>query len=156
MQPLPATRSCFVCGRQNPIGLNLRIETDGLRVQAKFHPAASHVGFQNTVHGGIIAAVLDEVMVWACGVNTKRFAYCAEFTVRFVQPLRPGTDALAVGELVSNRREKIFEARAELKDSANALLAMATGKYLPIPQTDAKRMFEDFEEGIEKILGPVM
>ena len=29
MKELPHTHSCFVCGESNPIGLNLRFETDG-------------------------------------------------------------------------------------------------------------------------------
>lgn len=155
MQTLPGTKSCFICGRQNPHGLNLRFETDGIRVQTTFVPGPTHVGFRNTVHGGIIAALLDEVMVWACGVTTKRFAYCAEMTVRFAHPLPPGMAALAVGELVSNRRDKLFEARAELRDPRAILLASATGKYLPLKPSETNQIMEDFEGGIEAILGPI-
>ena len=71
-------------------------------------------------------------MVWACAVQTKRFAYCAELTVRFLNPLRPGEEVTASGELVENRRGKIFEAKAEVKDQTGQLLASASGKYLPL------------------------
>jgi hypothetical protein len=47
--------------------------------------------------------------------------------------LRPGEEVNATGELAENRRNKIFEARAELKDVAGRVIASATGKYLPIP-----------------------
>jgi acyl-coenzyme A thioesterase PaaI-like protein len=94
-------------------------------------------------------------MVWACGVATKRFAYCAEMTVRYVHPLRPGIAALAVGELVNNRRGKLFEARADLSDANHAVLATATGKYLPLKSTEMSWMLEDFESGLETILGPI-
>src|SRR6185436_2207270 len=68
MKELPHTRSCFVCGESNSAGLNLRFETDGRIVQAHFVPRLEHVGFKATVHGGLIATVLDEIMVWACAV----------------------------------------------------------------------------------------
>ena len=136
MQTIPGTKSCFICGRQNPHGLNLRFETNGTQVQTTFVAGPNHVGFRDTVHGGIIAALLDEVMVWACGVATKRLAYCAEMTVRYAHPLRPGIAALAVGELVNNRRGKLFEARADAPDDANhAVLATATGKYASLKST---------------------
>jgi len=88
--------------------------------------------------------VLDELMVWACAVQTKRFAYCAEMTVRFNRPLRPGRIVFASGELTSNRRGKLFEARAELKEQSGVILAGATGKYLPIRADDAAEMAADF------------
>ena len=155
MQTIPGTKSCFICGRQNPHGLNLRFETNGTQVQTTFVAGPNHVGFRDTVHGGIIAALLDEVMVWACGVATKRLAYCAEMTVRYAHPLRPGIAALAVGELVNNRRGKLFEARAELRDGSQVVLATATGKYLPLKSTELSWMLEDFEDGLETVLGPI-
>ena len=144
MKELPHTRSCFVCGESNPAGLKLRFETDGRLVQTRFVPRAEHVGFRQTVHGGLIAALLDEIMVWACAVQTRRFAFCAELKVRFIHPARPN-EALAVcGELVSNRSDKLFEARAELRNQAGLALATATGKYLPIKQAQAEEMVTDF------------
>jgi len=144
MKQLPHTRSCFVCGESNPNGLNLRFETDGRVVYARFTPRAEHIGFMQVVHGGIIATLLDEIMVWACAVRTKRFAFCVELTVRFVRTARPGEETIASAELVENRRNKIFEVNGELKNSAGELLASATGKYLPIKDADAQEMARDF------------
>lgn len=144
MKQLPHTRSCFVCGEANPAGLKLRFETDGHVVQTRFVPQAEHIGFRQTVHGGLIATLLDEIMVWACAVQTKRFAFCAELNVRFIGPVRPNEAVVASGELVSNRRDKLFEARAELRNQAGLALATATGKYLPIKQAEATDMVTDF------------
>jgi uncharacterized protein (TIGR00369 family) len=145
MQTLPSTKSCFVCGQTNPIGLKLRFETDGNVVRTRFVPEPTHVGFKGTIHGGIISTLLDEVMVWACGVKTRRFAYCAELTVRFKHPARPGIEIEAMGELVNDRQGKLFEARGELRDPQNVLLASATGKYLPVAEKDLPGMLADFE-----------
>src|SRR6185436_143631 len=89
MQVLPHTHSCFVCGESNPIGLKLRFETDGKCVRTRFVPKPEHVGFQQVVHGGILSTLLDEIMVWACAVQTKRFGFCAELSVRFLKPAEP-------------------------------------------------------------------
>ena len=83
-------------------------------------------------------------MVWACAVNTKRFAFCAELNVRFQNPMRPGEQNFATAELVENRRGKIFEAKGELRNDAGEILASATGKYLPIKEEMAVEMAEDF------------
>lgn len=144
MKTLPHTHSCFVCGESNPIGLKLRFETDGRIVQTRFVPRAEHIGFRQTVHGGLIATVLDEIMVWACAVQTKRFAFCAELKVRFQSPLRPGEEVLATAELVENRRGKVFEAKGDLRNAAGYILASATAKYLPIKEDLAAEMARDF------------
>jgi uncharacterized protein (TIGR00369 family) len=144
MRELPHTHSCFVCGDSNTAGLRLRFETDGRLVRTRFVPRAEHIGFKQTVHGGIIATVLDEIMVWACAVQTRRFGYCAELNVRFTSPLRPGEEVLVTAELVSNRRDKIYEARGELRDASDRVLASATGKYLPLKQTEVPAMLADF------------
>src|SRR5437899_214990 len=104
MKALPHTRSCFVCGESNPIGFNLRFETDGTIVSASFVPRKEHAGFREIVHGGLIATLLDEAMVWVCAVNTSRFAFCAELNVRVLNPPKPGESAHITAELTQNRK----------------------------------------------------
>ncbi len=144
MRELPHTRSCFVCGEANAAGLKLRFETDGRVVQTRFRPGPVHVGFRETVHGGLIATLLDEIMVWACAVQTRRFAVCAELTVRYVKPVRPGAEYIATGELAANRKNRIFEATASLKAASGQVLAEASGKYLPIESATAAELATDF------------
>jgi len=152
MQKLPHTHSCFVCGESNPIGLNLRFEADGGIVRTRFTPRAEHIGFKQVIHGGLIATVLDEIMVWACVTQTKRFAYCAELTVRFQNPLRPGEETFATAELVANRRNRIFEVKSELKDSVGKVFATATGKYIPVKSTDLGDMATDVVGNLDNLL----
>ena len=153
MRMLPHTRSCFVCGESNPIGLRLRFETDGRMVQTRFVPKPEHIGFKDTMHGGLVSTLLDEMMAWACAVGTRRFAYCAELTVRFLRPLRPGIEVLALGEVVANRRDKLFEAKAEVRDLEGTVLATATGKYLPVKAAEAAVMATDLIGDPNNLLG---
>jgi uncharacterized protein (TIGR00369 family) len=143
MRELPHTRSCFVCGEANAQGLRLRFETDGRVVQSRFTPGASHAGFQGVVHGGILATLLDEIMVWACAVQAKKFGFCAEMTVRFQQPAAPGAELIAEAELVENRRGRVFEAKAVLRNSAGEVVASATGKYMPILEANLAELQRD-------------
>jgi len=144
MKELPHTHSCFVCGDANPRGLNLRFETDGRLVRARFRPCPDHVGFKGVVHGGISATVLDEIMVWACAVATRQFAYCAELNVRYLLPLSPDDETIVTGELVENRKGRIFEAKAALHNAAGQSCVEATGKYLPIKNAAVSQLVTDF------------
>lgn len=144
MRELPHTHGCFVCGESNASGLRLRFETDGQIVYTRFTPRVEHAGFRQTVHGGIIATLLDEIMVWACAVPTRQFAFCAELNVRYLHPVRPNQTTVASGRLAANRRGKIFEAEADLRDEAGTALATATGKYMPIKSEILASVTEEF------------
>jgi uncharacterized protein (TIGR00369 family) len=154
MKVLPHTHSCFVCGESNSSGLNLRFETDGRIVQTRFTPGKEHIGFKQVVHGGILSTVLDEIMVWACAVPTRRFAYCVELNVRFLKPARPGEEIFATAELVQNRRDKVFEAKGELKNAAGEILSSATGKYFAVKPVDLADMATDFVDDPSWVLEP--
>jgi len=143
MRELPHTKSCFVCGENNPIGLQQRFETDGRTVRTRFTPRPEHAGFKGVIHGGILATLLDEIMVWACAVRTGKFGFCAEMTIRFQRPAAPGGELLVEAELVADRRGRIFEAKAEVQDGGGEILASATGKYMPIRDADMAALQAD-------------
>ena len=153
MLELPHTRSCFVCGESNPLGLKMRFHAQGEIVTATFTPQTEHIGFQNVTHGGVLATVMDEIMVWACAVSTKRFAYCAEMTTRFHQPARPGEELKMTSQLTANRRNRIYEAKAEIRDPKDNLVAEGTGKYLPINTDLIPTMLSDVIGDISWIEG---
>jgi len=152
MTSLPRTYNCFVCGRDNPKGLRLTMQTDGEEVLARFIPKREHTGFRDTVHGGLLSTLLDEVMAWICGIKTGQFAYCAELKVRFHLPTLPESEILFTGKLSANQRNRIFKTAAEARDADGKLLASAEGKYLPMKNEESEQILEDFVEDPSKIL----
>ena len=142
---LPHSKACFVCGANNPIGLKLRFHTDGKIVETHFTPETIHNGFVNVVHGGLLATLLDEIMVWACGVHTKQFSYCAEMNVRYHSPARPHETIRAIGELIENKRGRLFLAKGELSAADGRIIATSTGKYMPVKNITFASILEDFE-----------
>jgi uncharacterized protein (TIGR00369 family) len=154
MRELPHTKSCFVCGEANALGLKQRFETDGRIIRGRFVPRPEHAGFTGIVHGGLLATLLDEVMVWACAVSTKRFSYCAEMTVRYLRPAPAGQELLVEAELVADRRGRIFEAKGELRNAAGEVVASATGKYMPIREAALAELQRDIVGDLGWILSP--
>ena len=53
---------CFVCGQRNPYGLQLVFRLENNSIVAEFQPREEHQGFPGVIHGGIVAAVLDEAL----------------------------------------------------------------------------------------------
>lgn len=120
---------CYVCGTDNPAGLRVVFTADaaGRAIRGVFHPRSEHQGFEGIVHGGVIAALLDEAMVklaWHLGMA----AVTAELTVKFKAPASPG-DELVVSARLTGAAKRLIEADARI-DRGPVLIAEARGKLL--------------------------
>jgi uncharacterized protein (TIGR00369 family) len=135
---LPHTSGCLVCGPANARGLRLNLFVDPANgvVETRYVPAIEHVGFEGIVHGGAIATVLDEAMVWAASWHGKRFCVCGEMNVRFRQTARIGVPLICRAR-VDSSRARLIVTSAEATDESGKIIAAATGKYVPLPPAES-------------------
>jgi uncharacterized protein (TIGR00369 family) len=131
---LPHTAGCLVCGRRNPHGLKLSLNVDGATgtVTVQFTPRPEHIGFEGIVHGGVLATVLDEAMVWAATWAGKRFCVAGEMSVRFRRTAGVG-ELLKVEAKVEAARSRLVLTAGTVANAAAETVAEATGKYVPVP-----------------------
>lgn len=118
---------CFACGPENPDGLRLKWEVDGLTTSTQFTSDRKYQGWKGIVHGGIIATLLDEAMTRLAGV-VYGTAVTAEMTVRFVAPAKVGELLFVRGEIIGKRRT-LIEMKATIH-SSSSLIAHSTGKAI--------------------------
>jgi uncharacterized protein (TIGR00369 family) len=101
MRKQPNSRMCFICGRQNPIGLHLDFYEDPEtgQVRAEFIVPEEFQGYPGVVHGGIVAAVLDEVAGRAVmlGGSDENLMATLRLTVRYRRPTPTETPLTGVG-----------------------------------------------------------
>ena len=117
---------CFVCGKSNMGGLHLVWKTDGNVTETDFYPRKTHQGWQGLVHGGILAAVLDEA-VTRLAWETHGAAVTAEITVRYHNPARIGEKLSVRGEL-GEAKGRLVPGKAEIRNAQGHLVASATAK----------------------------
>lgn len=94
--------NCFVCGKTNPLGLQLTFHLERDICRAEFTPADDHCGFDGVTHGGIIFSALDDVMANWIYLNDIR-AYTAKCEIRYKGYLPTGTEVVLEGRCVKNR-----------------------------------------------------
>jgi acyl-coenzyme A thioesterase PaaI-like protein len=116
--PLDDDAMCFCCGSKNPIGLKLEFETTAEgRMRTIWTPRKEHQGFKDIVHGGLVATVLDEVMVRLLYIRGIR-AVTAGMETRLRRPLQWGRAYRFEGWIVQDRgRAVITEAEAAEADT---------------------------------------
>ncbi|MCK4622318.1 MAG: PaaI family thioesterase [Desulfuromonadales bacterium] len=119
--------ACFVCGQDNPIGLQANFTTDpeACSSHATVQLSVDYQGWQDVVHGGIIAALLDEACIYACRCKAER-CVTAELQLRYRKPVPVGVLIEISGVLTESHR-KVWQASAQLK-IAGSLYAEAQAK----------------------------
>ena len=125
---------CIVCGSSNGLGLQLDFvaQPDG-SVSAPLGCPGFLEGYPDTLHGGIIAAVLDGAMT-NCLFAHGRVAVTGELSVRFRHPVvtnRPAT----VRAWIEDSFPILHLMAAELRQD-DQVMARATGKFMEPHQTE--------------------
>jgi len=80
---------CFVCGKENPIGLKLEFADENGKCVAKKALTKEYEGYEGVAHGGILGAMLDEVMVQHLRRRGED-AMTAKLETRYRQPTPVG------------------------------------------------------------------
>ncbi len=97
----PSSRMCFLCGRQNPVGLKLDFYEDleGERVWVELVVPDEYQGYPGVVHGGVVAAILDETAGRAVmlGGSDENLMATLRLTIRYRRPTPTETPLTAVG-----------------------------------------------------------
>jgi len=89
-----------------------------------------HQGYKGIVHGGMIAMVLDEMMInvgWIEGFQIVT----GELTVRLKKPASVGESIRFEGRL-ENREGRVLRGRAEARNAAGEILAEATASCVRV------------------------
>jgi acyl-coenzyme A thioesterase PaaI-like protein len=98
---------CFACGIDNPIGLKIDFMMKDGRCSGQFTPGVNHVGFENTVHGGIVYSALDDVMANVLYLQDIK-AHTARCEIRYRKALEVGQTINLTGWIESERRRLVI------------------------------------------------
>jgi uncharacterized protein (TIGR00369 family) len=136
-EPVFRSKHCFVCGTDNPAGLNLAPLLEDGKVTVRFTPGPAHLGFSKAVHGGITASLLDEVVGVACGLRADGKCATVELSVTYRRPLLEGTEVRAEGWYVRKHGRFVFGA-GHILDPAGKVLATARGRFMQLEEQHLK------------------
>lgn len=130
---------CFACGRLNEAGLHLDFDVSRDRAETRFVPERRHEGYDGTVHGGIVTALLDETMGWAI-FHQGVWGVTARIAVTFRRPVVVGVELRIVGE-VARRRSRAIDTRGTVERvSDGTVLAEADATFLVMPDEQRRAL----------------
>lgn len=112
---------CFICGANNPIGLKTKPVFDEFSGSARMTVTipVEYQGWEGIAHGGIIAALLDEVSAYAAMSATRQIV-TGELKIRYLKPVPIGRE-LFIEAHVRERIRRSIKVEATLRHQGDVL-----------------------------------
>lgn len=123
---------CFVCGPDNPDGLQVGFRIENGLCRAEYTPTSNQCGYDGVVHGGILFSLLDDVMANWLYLQGER-AYTGKCDIRFRAPAPVGEKLLLEGALEERRGRRARLTGRASSAADGRVFAEASATFLIIP-----------------------
>lgn len=123
---------CFGCGPGHPSGLYVRCFKTEEGVASPVLVPRVYEGPPGAVHGGIVAAYLDEILGGAVVRATGRPSVTGELTVRYVKPVPAETPLLGRSRLVADHGRYVDVEGSLEEFEIGRVVATARGRFFPL------------------------
>lgn len=125
---------CFICGKNNPDGLHLKVEDGQERARAVWVAEDKYVGYENVLHGGILCSILDDLMghaVFSLDVD----AFTAHLEIDYRTPAFAGDELVCEAHIVKRGKGRSIHLEGTVF-RGDTLVAEAKGVLVIVGQDD--------------------
>jgi len=120
---------CFVCGPENPHGLQIKFQLENGACRGEFTPQREHAGFDSVTHGGILFSILDDAMAnWLYLQGARGFT--AKCEIRYRQPVPVGTPLKLEATLKLRKRRLCVLTSQATRCDTNTVVADAEASFM--------------------------
>jgi acyl-coenzyme A thioesterase PaaI-like protein len=129
---------CFGCSPRNPVGLALNLrQLPGGAISAETTFSDDYASYPGIVHGGIVAALADEVMGDMLALRHGMLAFSVSLRMRMLLPLRVGEAYLTTARITGTGRD-VLRTEADIASASGEVHVMANAAFQPIRSEQAR------------------
>lgn len=145
--------NCFGCSPNNEKGLQLKFELDGEEVVARWNPQRWAEGFRNVLHGGIQAALLDELCSWVVQALCKTVGVTTSMEISYRRAVLISDGEITLRARLIEQTSRIATVEGKILSSDGTVCATAKCKFFLFPLDKAMAEYDYpggeafFEEG---------
>jgi|LGOV01.1.fsa_nt_gb uncharacterized protein (TIGR00369 family) len=124
------SETCFVCGKNNPKGLQLSFEAEDGTARTEWTVTKDYIGYPDILHGGILMTLIDETMVDAAqSLGTD--CVTAQISVNFKKPIFVGEHLVFKGFVEGEPIGRKIKTRCQVL-RGDTIVSEATGVIMTI------------------------
>ena len=125
--------NCFACCPSNPFGLKMEFYEDGDEIVSFWEPDGEHQSWINTLHGGIQAALLDELCGWVVFRKFQTGAVTSKMEVRYRKPVKISEGPLTLRAKVVDQHRNIITISTQIFNSSEQLCTEGRCVFFILP-----------------------
>ena len=147
--PMSHFDECVVSGTANPMGIAITVRRDGDEAVADFNLGAAFEGAPRRAHGGVVAAIFDDVMGYVLMLH-RTPAFTGRLTVNYRAPVPVGIDMTVRARLEHRSGRKLFMTSEMLLtgDPEHPVICEAEGLFVAIPPERLGFFVDESADGI--------
>ncbi len=142
-----SSTSCFGCSPFNEHGLHLEFYEQDEEVIAFWAPQKGFEGYNNVLHGGIQATLLDEIASWVVYVKCQTSGVTSSLNIQYKHPVFITGGEIKLKAQVVEHNKRLVTIKAGLYNSEDVLCSEAEIRYFLFPQQIAKEKY--YYPGVE-------
>ena len=133
--------NCFGCCPDNPIGLKMRFYEDGKDVVCLWRPQELYQSWKNTLHGGVQAALIDEIASWVVFRKFQTSGVTSNMEVQYKKPVALNQSHITLRARVVRQRRQVIDIEVELFNAEGELCSKGLCIYFLMPKERARDVF---------------
>lgn len=132
--------NCICCCPDNPVGLHLDFWEDGDDIVTTWHPNENYQGWVETLHGGVISMLMDEVAGWVITRKLQTTGVTSRLDIRFRYPVMTTEEKITVRGRIANQKRNIVTVHLVLENSEGTVCDEADATYFTFGAEKAQEM----------------
>ena len=152
------SRNCIICGMDNPASVKAPFyEMEDKSIVSIFKFSDIHQSYPQRVHGGMITAMLDELIGRALWIDDPHcYGVTMNINIKFRKPVPYDETLYGVAKLNKNTK-MFFGGKGKIFDSEGNVLAEADISYIKLETSkigdmeEDEEMIYDIDDGVKDI-----
>ncbi len=144
--------NCFACSPNNEYGLKMEFYEEADAVVCNWNPLNHAQGYNNMLHGGIQATLIDEIGSWYVQIKLKTAGVTSNLNVRYFHPVYIDKGELFLRATLVRMRRNLADMEVQLFDADKKLCAKGLVTYFTFSKDEAKEKlnYPAYSEFFEK------
>ena len=133
--------NCFGCSPFNENGLRMEFWENGDELFARWSPRKALEGWSDVLHGGIQAALMDELAGWVVLIKRKTSGVTSALNIKYLKPVNISKGEITVtGKVIATDRKNATISVC-LRDGEGTECAVAEVIYYCLPENVARAKY---------------
>ncbi|HAQ66047.1 MAG TPA: hypothetical protein DCR43_09390 [Bacteroidales bacterium] len=134
-----ADYNCYGCAPHNPRGLQMEFHEDGNEIVSFWKPHPDFQSYNNILHGGIQAALFDELACWILMVKAGSAGLTQKLEITYHCPVFLTNGEITLRGRIASHEGHHVTVTAEMTDAAGHQRSSALVSFLLYPEKMARQ-----------------